>query len=121
MTVHLSRCIQVRQDIQLFTFAIEGHLTIFKPSADSYRLGRPVVQSRGRLSTAGKTPPAFLSGDCCCGKPKVKWFALERSPNVSYPIVSHGFSQIPAGYLLRLALSAVVARAQAGAKVLDRN
>jgi len=37
-----------------------------------------------------KTPAAFLSGDCCSGNPKVKWFALERSPNVSHPILSYG-------------------------------
>jgi hypothetical protein len=37
-----------------------------------------------------KTRAAFLSGDCCSGNPKVKWFALERSPNVSHPILSHG-------------------------------
>jgi hypothetical protein len=40
-----------------------------------------------------KMPPTFLSGDCCRGNPKVKWFALERSPNVSHPIVSHGLLQ----------------------------
>jgi hypothetical protein len=40
-----------------------------------------------------KTPPAFLSGDCCLGKPKVKWFGLERSPNISHPILSHGLLQ----------------------------
>jgi len=37
-----------------------------------------------------KTRAAFLSGDCCSGNPKVKWFALKRSPNVSHPILSHG-------------------------------
>jgi hypothetical protein len=40
-----------------------------------------------------KTPPAFLSADCCTGNPKVKWFALGRSPNVSHAILSHGLLQ----------------------------
>ena len=37
-----------------------------------------------------ETSPAFLSADCCVRNPKVKWSALERSPNVSHAILSHG-------------------------------
>jgi hypothetical protein len=40
-----------------------------------------------------KTPAAFLSTDCCIRNPKVKWFGLERSPNVSHPILSPGLLQ----------------------------
>jgi hypothetical protein len=40
-----------------------------------------------------KTSPAFVSGGCCTANPKVKWSALERSPNVSHPILSHGLLQ----------------------------
>ena len=36
-----------------------------------------------------KTPAAFLSTGCCVRNPEVKWFGLERSPNVSHPILSH--------------------------------
>ena len=48
------------------------------------------VQFGDRLSTAGENAAAFVSGHCSSGNPKVKWFALERSPNVSHLILSHG-------------------------------
>jgi hypothetical protein len=46
-----------------------------------------------------KTLAAFFFGDCCLGHPKVKWFALERSPNVSHPTTVAHFTRIPAGHL----------------------
>jgi hypothetical protein len=67
-----------------------------------------------------KTLAAFRSDDCCLGHPKVKWFALERSPNVSHATTIAQSTRITAGYLWRPALSAIADRAPASAKVLER-
>jgi len=50
----------------------------------------------------------------------VKWFALERSPNVSHRTTITQVTRIPAGYLLRLAFRTVPDRTSASANVLDR-
>jgi hypothetical protein len=46
-----------------------------------------------------KTFAAFPSGDRCLGHPKVKLFALERSPNVSHATNIAQSTQTHAGYL----------------------
>ena len=43
-----------------------------------------VARSDDLLPQPKETFAAFPSGDCCLGHPKVKLFALERSPNVSH-------------------------------------
>jgi hypothetical protein len=40
-----------------------------------------------------KTLAALLSGDCCLAGPKLKWFALERSPNIPHAQLSHGLPE----------------------------
>jgi hypothetical protein len=70
--------------------SIEGSLSNPQTSDGSYYLVLTAVQFGDRLSTAGENAAAFISGHCSPGSPKVKWFALERSPNVSHLILSHG-------------------------------
>ena len=70
--------------------SIEGSLSNPQTSADPTTLCWPAVQFGDRFSTAGENAAAFVSGHCSPGNPKVKWFALERSLNVSHLILSHG-------------------------------
>ena len=70
--------------------SIEGSLATLKRQ----RILLPCAGQRFGLVIAfpppENTPAAFVSGHCSPGNPKVKWFALERSPNVSHLILSHG-------------------------------
>jgi hypothetical protein len=78
---------------------IESSLSNLQTSADPTTLSG---QSFGLLTgfpQLEKTPAASLSGDCCLGYPKVKRFALERSPNVSHQTIIAQSTRITAGYL----------------------
>ena len=64
---------------------------IDRPKQTNPRAAPLCGQSVGLLTAfpqSKKTPAALVSGDCCPGNPNVKWFALERSPNFSHPILS---------------------------------
>ena len=75
--------------------SIEGSLGNAQTSADPTALFGQSFNLVTALPQPQKTLAAFLSRDCCSGNPKVKWFALERSPNVSHPILSHGLPESP--------------------------
>ena len=85
--------IEVRKDIQTFTVAIEGLLNNPWMLLDPTTLGGQSIGLLTAFPWPKKTPAACLSGDCWPGNPKMKWFALERSPNVSHPEVSHRLAE----------------------------
>src|SRR6266550_9349434 len=70
--------------------SIEGSFSNPQPSADHTALCGQLFGLVTVFPQPEKTPAAFVSGHCSPGNPKMKWFALERSPNVSHLILSHG-------------------------------
>jgi hypothetical protein len=63
-------------------------------------LGRAIIAwSDEPLPQPKETFAAFPPGDHCLGHPKVKLFALERSPNIPHVTNIAQFTQTNAGYL----------------------
>lgn len=73
--------------------SIEGSFSNPQTSADHTALRGQWFGLVTAFPQPEKTPAAFVSGHCCPGNPKVKWFGLDRSPNVSHPTLSHGSLQ----------------------------
>src|SRR4030095_1495288 len=70
--------------------SIEGSLSNPQTSADPTTLCGQRFGLVIAFPPPENTPAAFVSAHCSPGNPKVKWSALERSPNVSHLILSHG-------------------------------
>jgi len=66
-----------------------------------------VARSNELLPQPKETFAALPSGDRCLGHPKVKLFALERSPNVPHATNIAQFTQTHAGYLCYAFISCV--------------
>jgi hypothetical protein len=83
--------------IETIEFKLKS-LSDLKQSADSTSLSGRSLGLATAFPQSQKTLAAFLSGDRCLGHPKVKWFALERSPNVSHLTTIAQLTRIPARY-----------------------